>query len=186
MSAPTILLVSGRSWSTVSAGVQGMVPVSWFDLVRCLLRSPLVPSERASSVGWLQSALAALVGEERYAGFLRVPGQSRGVGVGGGVFGPGLPIGGTAWRRSVPEPPGGLGATPARALARTRRRNRQHTSQTTIPGTIPCTPVGIVLHNRPDTNSFVGADICVYSIVGAVGLPYGKKPLTCLWASIVL
>ena len=42
-----------------------------------------------------------------------------------------------------------------------------------------------MLHNRPDTNSIVGVDICVYSIVGAVGLPYGKKPL-CLWASIVL
>ena len=53
-------------------------------------------------------------------------------------------------------------------------------------GTIPCTPTGTVLHNHPDTNSIVGADICVYSIVGAVGLPYGKKPPTCLWASIVL
>ena len=87
MSAPTILLVSGRSWSTVSAGVQGMVPVSWFDLVRCVLRSPLVPSERASLVGWLLSALAAIVGEERYAGFLRVPGRSHGVGVGSSVLG---------------------------------------------------------------------------------------------------
>ena len=37
------------------------------------------------------------------------------------------------------------------------------------------TPAGTVLHDRPDTNSIVGADICVYSIVGAVGLPYGKK-----------
>ena len=47
-------------------------------------------------------------------------------------------------------------------------------------------PAGAVLHNRPDTNSIVGTDICVYSIVGVVGLPYGEKPPTCLWASIVL
>ena len=87
MSAPTILLVSGRSWSTISAGVHGMVPVSWFDLVRCLLCSPLVPSEWASPVGWLQSALAVPVGDERYVGFLRVPGQSRGVRVGSSVLG---------------------------------------------------------------------------------------------------
>ena len=53
-------------------------------------------------------------------------------------------------------------------------------------GTIPCTPVGTVFHNHPNTNSIVGADIYPYSIVGAVGLPYGRKPLTCLWASIVL
>ena len=37
-------------------------------------------------------------------------------------------------------------------------------------------PTGTVLLNRPDTNSIVGVDICVYSIVGAIGLPYGKKP----------
>ena len=37
-------------------------------------------------------------------------------------------------------------------------------------------PVGAVLHNHPDTNSIVGTNICVYSIVGAIGLPYGKKP----------
>ena len=43
-------------------------------------------------------------------------------------------------------------------------------------GTIPYTPVGIVLHNHLDTNS----------IVGTVGLPHGRKLLTCLWASIVL
>ena len=64
MSAPTILFVSGWLRSTVPAGVQGMVPVSWFDFVRCLLRPPLVPSERAPPVGWPQSVLAALVGEE--------------------------------------------------------------------------------------------------------------------------
>ena len=43
-----------------------------------------------------------------------------------------------------------------------------------------------MLHNYPDTNSIVGTDIYPYSIVGAVGLPRGGKPLTCLWASIVL
>ena len=80
-----------------------MVPVSWFDFVHCLLRLPLVPSERASPVGWPQSALAALVGEERQAGFLRVPGRRRTVGVGSSVLGPGLPIGETALRRLVSE-----------------------------------------------------------------------------------
>ena len=45
--------VSGRLWSTVPAGVQGMVLVPCFDFVRCFLRSPLVPSERESPVGWL-------------------------------------------------------------------------------------------------------------------------------------
>ena len=43
-------------------------------------------------------------------------------------------------------------------------------------GTIPCTPAGTVLHNRSDANSIVDADICAYSIVGAIGLPYNKKP----------
>ena len=32
---------------------------------------------------------------------------------------------------------------------------------------MPYTPVGTVLCNRPDTNSIVGADISLYSIVGA-------------------
>ena len=44
------------------------------------------------------------------------------------------------------------------------------------PGTIPCTPVGIVLRNRPNTNNIVGADISLYSIVGIVKLPYGQAP----------
>ena len=55
--------------------------------MRCLLRSPLVPSERTSPVGWLQSALAVPVREERYVGLLRVPSRSRGVGVGSSVLG---------------------------------------------------------------------------------------------------
>ena len=41
----------------------------------------------------------------------------------------------------------------------------RRTSQTTILGIIPYTPVGIVLCNRPGTNSVVGADIFLYSIV---------------------
>ena len=45
------------------------------------------------------------------------------------------------------------------------------TSQTTIPGTIPCMPAGAVLCNRPNTNSIVGADIFLYSIVGAIKTP---------------
>ena len=74
----------------------------------------------------------------------------------------------------------------ARSEGTRGERKRQRTSQTTILGTIPCTHVGTVLLNYPDTNIIVGADICVYSIVGAVGLPYDKKPPTCLWASMVL
>ena len=64
MSVPIILFVSGRLRSTVPEGVQGMVLVSWSDFVHYLLHLPLVPSERVSPVGWPQSALAALVGEE--------------------------------------------------------------------------------------------------------------------------
>ena len=65
------------------------------------------------------------------------------------------------------------------------KRRRQCTKSNLDTGTIPCTPAGTVLLNRPNTNSIVGTDICVYSIVGAVGLPYDKKPPTYLWASIV-
>ena len=65
MSVPPILFVSGRLWSTIPVGVQGMVLVPWFDFVRYFLCSPLVPSERESPVGWLQSVLAVPVGEER-------------------------------------------------------------------------------------------------------------------------
>ena len=106
MSASTILFVSGWLRSTVATDVQGMVPVSWFDFMRCLLRPPLVPSERAPPVGWPQSVLAAPVGEERQAGFLWVPGRSRGVRVGSSVFG-------QAFRSE--RPPGG-GWCPRRVL----------------------------------------------------------------------
>ena len=41
---------------------------------------------------------------------------------------------------------------------------------------MPRTPAGTVLYNRPNTNSIVGADIYLYSVVGAVKLPYGKAP----------
>ena len=43
-----------------------------------------------------------------------------------------------------------------------------------VPGTISCTPTGTVLYNHPDTNNIVGADIFLYSIVGAIN--YGKAP----------
>ena len=68
MSTPTILFVSGRLQSTIPAGVQGMVPgIVVLTCAPCLAFSvrPLVPFERASPVGWPQSALVAPVGEER-------------------------------------------------------------------------------------------------------------------------
>ena len=78
-----------------------------------------------------------------------------------------------------------------------------------VPGTISYMPVGTVLCNRANTNSIVGADISLYSIVGAINsymvrpphasrhrqccgrrhLPYQEnmvKAITCLWASTVL
>ena len=39
--------------------------------------------------------------------------------------------------------------------------------------------------NRPDTNSVVGADIFLYSIVGSIN-SHTVRPPTCLWASTVL
>jgi len=51
------------------------------------------------------------------------------------------------------------------------------------PGTIPC---GTVLYNRPTTNSIVGADICLYSVVGAGQNTRTVRPPMCLWASTVL
>ena len=68
MSAPTILFVSRRFQSTVSAGVQGMNPgIVVLTCVPCLAFSvrSLVLSERVSPVGWSQSALVAPVGEEQ-------------------------------------------------------------------------------------------------------------------------
>ena len=101
MSGPIILFVLGRLRSPIPTGVQGMVPVSWFDFVHCLLRLPLVPSEQVSLVGWPQSALAAPVREEWKAGFLWGPrsetrGRSR-----KRCFGPGL-----SDRRDCPEAAG--------------------------------------------------------------------------------
>ena len=54
-----------------------------------------------------------------------------------------------------------------------------------VPGTVPYTLRGIVLCNRPDTNSIVGTDIFLYSIVGTVN-SHTIRPPTCLWASTVL
>ena len=68
-------------------------------------------------------------------------------------------------------------------MDRGRMEKAAHKSNHDI-GTIPYMPAGTVLHNRPDTNRIVDADICVYSIVGIIELPYGKK-LPCLWASTV-
>ena len=69
----------------------------------------------------------------------------------------------------------------------TRRRTKEGkiglASQTTAPGTIP---YGAALYNRPTTNSIVGADIYLYSIVGAGQNTHTVRPLMCLWASIVL
>jgi len=73
----------------------------------------------------------------------------------------------------------------ARSEGTKGKQRRQCTKSNHDTGTIPCTPTGTVLLNCPDTNSIVGADVCVYSIVGAIGLPYGKKPPTYLWALIV-
>ena len=61
----------------------------------------------------------------------------------------------------------------------------RRSSQTMILGTVPYTPVGTVLCNRPGTNNIVGADISLYSIVGTVN-PHTVRPPTCLWASTVL
>ena len=52
----------------------------------------------------------------------------------------------------------------------------RRTSQTSIPGTIPCTPVEIVLCNLPDTNNVVDADIFPYSIVGAINSHMVRLP----------
>ena len=46
-------------------------------------------------------------------------------------------------------------------------RRKQRTKSKYGTRTIPCTPVRIVLHNRPNTSSMGGSDSCVYSIVGA-------------------
>ena len=67
-----------------------------------------------------------------------------------------------------------------RPLGKDQRTNGEskakRTSQTMVPGTVPCTPTEIALYNLPDTNSIVGADIFLYSIVGAIKLLYGKAP----------
>ena len=65
------------------------------------------------------------------------------------------------------------------------KSNTRLTSQTMVPATIPCMPTGTVLCNRPNTNSIVGADISLYSIVGAINSHTVRSP-TCPWASIVL
>ena len=61
----------------------------------------------------------------------------------------------------------------ARSEGTRGERRRQRTKSNHDTETIPCKPAEIVLHDHPDTSSI---DICVYSIAGAVGLPYGKRP----------
>ena len=60
-----------------------------------------------------------------------------------------------------------------------RESKARRISQTTIPGTIPCTPTGIVLCNHPDTNNVVGTDIFLYSIVGAYNSHTKRPTPTC-------
>ena len=50
------------------------------------------------------------------------------------------------------------------------------TSQTSISGTIPCTPAEMVLCNLPDTNNVVGVDIFSYSIVGVINSDTVRLP----------
>ena len=59
----------------------------------------LVPSERASPVGWSRSALVAPVGEEQRAGFLRTPVKNMGS-KSKVVLWPGLPVGEAVRRRA--------------------------------------------------------------------------------------
>ena len=64
-------------------------------------------------------------------------------------------------------------------------RRKQRTKSKHGTGTIPYIPAETVLHNRPNTSSMggfdicaysiVGADIYVYSIVGVVGAPIRQK-----------
>ena len=64
-------------------------------------------------------------------------------------------------------------------------RRKQRTKSKHGTRTIPCMPAGTVLHNRPNTNSMGGTDICdysivganiyVYSIIGAAGAPIRQK-----------
>ena len=83
-------------------------------------------------------------------------------------------------RLARPEPTGP--SDRGRPLGRNQGTNGEsksgRTSQTMIPGTIPCTPAGTVLCNRPDTNNIIGADISLYSIVGAVN-SHTVRPPTC-------
>ena len=90
MSAPTTLFVLGKLQSTVSTGVQGMFPVSWFDsrALPCFLR--LFPGPFRVSV----PVRLVLVGSD-CASWRRTvsrclaypPVGGRGIGVGSGAFG---------------------------------------------------------------------------------------------------
>ena len=106
MSVPTILFVSGQLWSTVPAGVQDMVLVSWFDLCATFFVCPWsLPSGRLRSDGpsrpWPRQSEKS--GKQASYG---VPGRRRGVEVGSSVLG-------QAFRSE--RPPGG-GWCPKRVL----------------------------------------------------------------------
>ena len=87
MSAPTILFVSGRLWSTVPVGVQDMVLVSWFDLcaafsVRPWSLSSGHPWSDGSSRPWPRQS-----GKSGKQASYGVPGRRRGVKVGSSILG---------------------------------------------------------------------------------------------------
>ena len=81
MSAPTILFVSGWLWNTVPTGVQGMVPVPWFDSRAAFSVRPWsLPSGRPWSDGpsWLRLRQSEKSGEQ---GSYVPRSERRGVGV---------------------------------------------------------------------------------------------------------
>ena len=100
MLAPTILFVLGHLWNTILVGVQGMVPMPWFDS-----RAPLIPGPfRASVPGRMAPVGFGCAGRRRVASKVltylgqRDAGSESEVGLGAG-----LPIGEAVRRRLEPE-----------------------------------------------------------------------------------
>ena len=83
------------------------------------------------------------------------------------------------WRNQSRLGPTGRGRPPGRDQGTNGESKARRSSQTMIPGRVPCTHVEIVFCNLPDTNSIVGTDIFLYSIVGAVN-SHTVRPPTCL------
>ena len=102
MSAPTILFVSGWSWSTIPAGVQGVVIVPWFDSRAAFpVRPWFLPSGRPRSDDpsqlWLRQSEKS--GEQgSYVPRSERAGSESEVGLGAG-----LPIGEAVRKRLEPE-----------------------------------------------------------------------------------